>query len=77
MQAGDTTQSGGKSAAMKGAIIGGVVLGTAVAVAGYQFCQGSESNDDCGGLLGIAGGFAIGAVVGAVLGGFIGSAVGD
>jgi hypothetical protein len=68
--------SGHSHPALTGAIIGGTVVGTAVVIAGLQFCD-ETGGSHCGNPLGIVGGFAMGAVVGAVLGGLIGSAFGN
>lgn len=67
----DTT-SKRNNPALRGAVIGGSIVGLAAAVYAYH---GPFENEKCFGCA--VGGFVVGAVVGSVIGGFIGSAIGN
>ena len=56
-----------------GALIGGLAVGTGLAILASELCRGSEGGGDCGSTF--AGGFILGAVLGGTIGALIGGQI--
>ena len=71
----DQVQEKRQHYATRGALIGGIALGIAAAIASHAFCQDDDSSgsDNC--FLNSVGAFFVGSVPGSVIGGLIGYAI--